>query len=59
MTMQIATLLLAGGAFACSAATLAVVLKGGTKMKADMEQTKKKFNRSLNNLKSALDNLEF
>lgn len=41
-----------------SAATLTVVLVGGRKMQAEVEEAKTKASKSVQNLKSALENLE-
>ena len=41
-----------------SGATLAIALVGSKKMKTELDEVKMKANTAVNNMKSALDNLE-
>lgn len=56
--MDVAILAVSTLSLITSAATLTVVLVGGKKMHSEVEAVKTKTNKTVSNLKSALDNLE-
>jgi hypothetical protein len=57
-TTTVALITLSSLSLIASSATLTLVLVGSRKMKHEMEDAKKKTNKTVQTLKSALDNLE-